>query len=465
MASREAVGPLRPAPIPADDVRSRYRRALLAGVGLAAVSTRATPPQHPALAWAASGAMALTGERDARPVVAPAALACCASAVTDVLAVLAPTDALAGIDGADLLGERAAIAGQQRNGRISVGGTCRLFRARDGWLALNLARSEDVGLLAAWLEAEPETNADPWSFVARELTSRECGALVSRGRLLGMAVADASADPDPDGWSKIVARGSAREHDLATPPLVVDLSALWAGPLCSHLLALAGARVVKIESHRRPDGARSGPAAFYDLLNAGKQSVALDFGSREGMRSLHALLERADIVVEASRPRALEQLGIDAAALVRRRPGLTWTSITGYGRSLPERDWIAFGDDAAVAAGLARATGAHDAPLFCADAVADPLTGLHAALASLASWQLGGGRLLDVCLRDVTAHVLRFAPMPGGHRVVGDADRWQVECGNERRAVAAPHARPATRKAAPLGADTDTVLTELGAAC
>jgi hypothetical protein len=45
------------------------------------------------------------------------------------------------------------------------------------------------------------------------------------------------------------------------------------------LLALAGARVVKVESTRRLDGARSGSSAFYDLLNAGKESVALDFAS------------------------------------------------------------------------------------------------------------------------------------------------------------------------------------------
>ena len=47
-------------------------------------------------------------------------------------------------------------------------------------------------------------------------------------------------------------------HELAAPPRIVDLSALWAGPLCAHLLQLAGASVVKLESTRRPDGARFG---------------------------------------------------------------------------------------------------------------------------------------------------------------------------------------------------------------
>ena len=53
--------------------------------------------------------------------------------------------------------------------------------------------------------------------------------------------------------------------------IVVDLSALWAGPLCGDLLARAGATVVKVESTQRPDGARRGPAEFFDLLNGRKQ--------------------------------------------------------------------------------------------------------------------------------------------------------------------------------------------------
>ena len=43
------------------------------------------------------------------------------------------------------------------------------------------------------------------------------------------------------------------------------------------LLAELGARVIKVESVDRPDGARRGPAAFFDLLNAEKESLALDF--------------------------------------------------------------------------------------------------------------------------------------------------------------------------------------------
>jgi crotonobetainyl-CoA:carnitine CoA-transferase CaiB-like acyl-CoA transferase len=180
-------------------------------------------------------------------------------------------------------------------------------------------------------------------------------------------------------------------------------------------------------------------------------------------------VERADIVVESARPRALAQLGIDAAALVASAPGLTWVSITGYGRREPGAGWAAFGDDAGVAAGLAVATGPEDGPpLFCGDAIADPLTGLHAALAALASRDGGGGHLLDLALCDVAAHALAFDATDCEARVravEGAPEGWEVAAGRERAAVAEPRARSPERGARPLGADTAAVLAELGIPC
>ena len=134
--------------------------------------------------------------------------------------------------------------------------------------------------------------------------------------------------------------------------VVVDLSALWAGPLCGDLLARAGATVVKVESTQRPDGARRGPREFFDLLNGHKRSVALDLQSHDGVRVLHDLVRRADVVIEASRPRALAQLGVDGPDLVRAGGPRVWVSITGYGRSGDAANRVAFGDDAAAAGGL-----------------------------------------------------------------------------------------------------------------
>ena len=73
--------------------------------------------------------------------------------------------------------------------------------------------------------------------------------------------------------------------------------------------------------------------------------------------------------------------GIDADALCASRSGLIWMTITGYGATGQAADWIGFGDDCAVAAGLAEALRrAAGHPGFVGDAIADPLTGIHAAL-------------------------------------------------------------------------------------
>jgi len=449
--------------LPGRGVASDYAGALLCSLGARVVREGGAPDPSPALDWARSGAMALTGRADGPPLLAPGPLAAAARGALRAFELLAGAGACQGLDPPALLGERAAVLGLFRRGRIAPGGSCRLLRAADGWIAVNLPRPEDESALPAWL-GEGDAR-DPWAFAAARLARRRAGGAVARARLLGLAVAPVAAPPRcGPAWLRVAGRGPAAPARAAdATPLVLDLSSLWAGPLATHLLERAGARVVKVESARRPDGARRGPAAFFDLLNAGKRSVALDLGSAAGRAQLRALLLRADIVVESARPRALAQLGVEAAELVARRPGLSWLSLTGYGRREPGARWVAFGDDAAAAAGLAAATGgADEGPLFCGDAIADPLAGLHGALAALASWRAGGGHLLDLALRDVAAFALRFAAPPEAARVRAGAGgaAFAVEVAGRQEPVAAPRARPPRAPARPLGADSEAVLRE-----
>ena len=389
--------------------------------------------------------MWLSGHADGPPRACPAPLAACAQGAWLALAALSPEHCDPRFDAYRLLGERAAIAGLGRRGRVSAGGACRLLDTADGMLALNLARDDDRELLPAWLELP---TADIGG-LAEALRARRTASLLRRARTLGLAAAAVVPPRRRASWFRATRRGAARRGARAAP-LVIDLSSLWAGPLCAQLLAHCGARVVKVESSARPDGARRGPARFYDLLNAGKESVALDVRQPADRVRLRALLARADIVIESARPRALEQMGIHASELLAGRPGMVWLGITGYGRRAPMRDWIAYGDDAGVAAGLAWLMGNEgEDPVFCADAIADPLTGLHAAVLGLAAWFDGGGQLLDVALHDVAACC---------------AGAGAVTAAGAARAadVALPFARAATARAAGLGADTARVLRELG---
>ncbi|MDQ1384477.1 MAG: hypothetical protein QOG65_1856 [Actinomycetota bacterium] len=389
--------------------------------------------------------MSLTGDREGPPLSPGWSIATFMAGMAEDLAALGGPR----VDGAALLGERAAIARLSRRGGISPGGSCRLVRADDAWLAVNLARPDDVVLANAWLEDAGLEADDPWARLAKAVASAPAIPLVERAARLGLAVSRVGEAEELVSWSP-----PDEIPTLETRPLVVDLSSLWAGPLCAHLLGLAGARVVKVESLERPDGARRGPSAFFDLIHHGHESVALAFGAARGRDALRALVSAADVVIEASRPRALEQLGIDAHEQVER--GAVWVSITAYGReAAPSR--VGFGDDIGIAAGLH--AGTPDAPLFCADAVADPVAGLWAARATLGAVGAGRGIMLDVPM----AAVSRLAR--AGERAVERGaqlheGRWFVD----DIPVAPPRARPFHGRAAAHGAHTAQVMGEIGVA-
>ena len=364
----------------------------------------------PALAWRRAGLMAVTGLSDAPALVCPLALANAADGALLALRHLAPAADLPR-NGALLLGERARLLGLTRQGRISANGSCHLLDTADGRIALNLARGDDWGLLPALVEDEAATDlAGLTALVARRPTT----ALVVRGAELGLAIAADRPVRPPRHWR---VQRSGRPVRRRAQPLVLDLSSLWAGPLAGSLLAMLGAEVVKLESLSRPDGARAGHAGFFALLNGMKRQISLDFADRA---ALAAQVARADIIIEGSRPRALAQLGIDARREVAR--GAVWIGITGHGRSGANALRTGFGDDAAVAGGLASAMAAGwGTPMFAGDAIADPLTGIHAALAGWQAWRGGRGALIDVSLR----RTLAFAQHAGRARGRMLAD-WQA---------------------------------------
>lgn len=444
---------------PTNNLAAVYAKRLLEGLGTRPLRCIAVDDSHPALTWARSGLMSLTGFADKEPLMCALPIATCADGALAALASLAPADAFEGLNGAALLAERGAIAGHARKGATSPGGSCRLLQARDGQIALNLARDDDQAVLPAWLEDEEVVDETSMLAAIQKLTMHD---LVERGRLLGLAVAPVVPPPSATTpWNAVTHVGVRATRRAA--PRVLDLSSLWAGPLCSHLLQRCGAEVIKVESLQRPDGARRGPPQFFDLLNAGKRSVALDLSTDVGRKQLRALIARSDIVIEASRPRALRQMGIQAEKLIDQNPGLTWISLSGYGRKEPEENWIAYGDDAGVAAGLSylmrEATGAS---VIVGDAIADPLTGIHAALAAWSCYQKGGGRLLSLALTDVVRHCIQFDRSINNEALRQRQAEWtQIAEGN----VQVPQMRVAPKPARELGADTDAVLSEYGITC
>jgi len=305
------------------------------------------------------------------------------------------------IDGPALLGERAAIAGLTRQGSRSVGGYAQLVETIDKPICINFARPDDLLLIPAWLQEEIDPNNRKELFSV--LGKSESEQLMKQADLLGipLGVPDTEEHKQP---AQLTEGKTSNKRTAET--LVIEFGSLWASPLCGDLLRRSGCRVIKIESLARPDGARRGPTGFFDLLNGGKESLALDFSDDRSLEFLRKIVKEADVIVEGSRPRALRQLGIDAELEVE--AGKVWVSITGYGRNGPRSKGVAFGDDAAISGGLFL----KDPLSFIADAVADPSAGLLAATLALSALKSGKGWLIDIPLSAVANWMLGTGEIP-----------------------------------------------------
>ena len=347
--------------------------------------------------WAMSGAMSLTGEPSGSPRQVPVGVTLRMEQLATTIGEITGLS----IDGPALLGERSAIAGFTRQGGRSVGGHAQLVESIDKPICINFARPDDLLLIPAWLQEKIDPNNR--KELLSVLEKFESQQLMKQADLLGipLGVPDTGEHEHP----AVLTEGKTVNKRLATT-LVIEFGSLWASPLCGDLLRRSGCRVIKVESLSRPDGARKGPPGFLDLLNGGKESLALDFSDESSLELLLKIVKEADVIIEGSRPRALRQLGIDAEVEVE--AGKVWISITGYGRTGPRSKGVAFGDDAAVSGGLFL----KDPLSFIADAVADPSAGLLAATLALSALKSGKGWLIDVSLSAVANWMLGTGETP-----------------------------------------------------
>jgi len=167
---------------------------------------------------------------------------------------------------------------------------------------------------------------------------------------------------------------------------VLDVTQFMAGPFCSLLLADFGADVIKIEppggeSSRRMAGAVGSESAAFNAVNRGKRSVVLDLKSDAGRSAFRRMARSVDILIENNRPGVMDKLGLDYDALSALNPRLIYASISGYGRSGPDRAKGGFDLIAQGVSGIMSVTGEPGGPPVKAGI---PLTDLGAGLFAVA---------------------------------------------------------------------------------
>jgi len=216
--------------------------------------------------------------------------------------------------------------------------------------------------------------------------------------------------------------------------VVVDFSSLLPGPMCSLLLAEAGAKVIKIERPGQGDEMRGyEPAAGSDsanfiLLNRGKTSISLDLKSANDKQTALSLIEKADVLIEQFRPGVMERLGLSYEITKALNPGIIYCSISGYGQSGPARDLAAHDLNYMARSGLLSLSGdEHGQPGLPCALIADIAAGAYPAMMNilLALQQrakTGHGAWLDIAMGDNLLPMLYWALGEG--ELTGPSQRW-----------------------------------------
>jgi len=352
-------------------------------------------------------------------------------------------------------------------------------------------RADPVLGIVRWPGAPYRHAATPWR-IARpaprpgEHTAeilRELDASPERARAAGPPSRGTSAGPDPDAsghaatadpsHAATAPRAAAtpgRQHEpaMAARPAgadrgapapagaltglrVVELTAAMAGPWVGRFMAWAGADVIRVESHARPDvvrlyvpprapeeGTQPACSPWFTDWNAGKRFVALDLTHPRAVAVARRLVATADVVVENQRAGVVDKLGLGWDALRRVKPDLVMLATSGYGDTGPCARYVTWGPNIEALSALATVSGFPERPCTVTQyAYPDVVSALHGLVAVLCALRhrdsTGQGQYVSLAQYEATVAAL-------GHVVLERLanDREPPRLGNRVR-HAAPH--------------------------
>lgn len=202
----------------------------------------------------------------------------------------------------------------------------------------------------------------------------------------------------------------ARRNNLELTGIrVVDLTSMWAGPLCTRILADLGAEVIKIELRARPDGTRSNPG-FFSWLNWNKLGITMDLSLDQSRECFKQLVARSDVVVENFSPRVMANFNLDYPALKEVKADIIMLSMPAYGSTGPYANYVAYGPGLEASSGLSALTGYRDGPpTLTGSAYGDPVAGLHGVVAVLGALRhrrrSGTGQWIDLSQREALSQM------------------------------------------------------------
>ena len=190
---------------------------------------------------------------------------------------------------------------------------------------------------------------------------------------------------------------------------VVDLGQIYNGPYCTFLMAMAGAKIIRIEAkggeHLRRRAVVGGAALPFAMLNSNKTFATLNLKTPRGRELLHEMVKRGDVLVENFAPNAMERLGLGYEDLRKINPRLIYGAGSGYGRTGPNKDYPAMDLTVQAMAGIMNVTGFPDRPpVKAGPALCDFFGGVHLYGAIMTALyereKTGVGRLVEVSMQE-----------------------------------------------------------------
>ena len=239
---------------------------------------------------------------------------------------------------------------------------------------------------------------------------------------------------------------------------VLDFSTLLPGPMCTLLLAEAGADVIKIE-RGTGDEMRAYTPKFgndsvnFALLNRGKKSIIADLKSEAIRKQIEALIAESDVLVEQFRPGVMDRLGLGYEAVSKINPRIIYCSITGFGQTGPYAQIAAHDMNYQAQSGMMSLGGDdHGKPTVPPVLTADLAGGAYPAVMNILLGlrkrdRDGKGCHLDISMADNLFTLMYWGlgngwsdqqwPQPGKELVTGGSPRYQVYQTSDNRYLAA----------------------------
>ncbi|MED1795270.1 CaiB/BaiF CoA-transferase family protein [Brevibacillus nitrificans] len=201
---------------------------------------------------------------------------------------------------------------------------------------------------------------------------------------------------------------------------VLDLSRTLAGPFCTMLLGDMGADIIKVEQPDVGDETRrftpptwDGTSSYYLASNRNKRSITVDLKAEEGREIIYELAKTSDVLVENFRTGALDQMGLGYEQIRQINPRLIYCSVSGFGRTGPEKNRAGYDLLLQGYGGLMSITGEEGrAPVKVGTSLVDMNAGMFAVYgilsALIARERTGKGQFIDVSLLDGQVVLLNY---------------------------------------------------------